>query len=230
MSTGVWGGGRRQATRSPKCQPGFGAEGADRRPEAPNVNRVTAVLKPGSMIRSCRWVAASALCLVWGALSGCSNEGGSAPGSAGPRGSNQATTRGVGRVEWLAAPDSGDVAAVVKGELMRARADGGRDLLVYVGATWCEPCQHFHQAAEKGELDAVFPRLRVLEFDLDRDRDRLASAGYISRLIPLFVVPKEDGTASARRVEGGTKGEAAVGDIASRLRRILPSASTQPGG
>lgn len=133
------------------------------------------------------------------------------------------------RLEWIAAPEGEDVATVVRRELERARKDG-RDLLVYVGAPWCEPCQRFHHAAEKGELDAVFPRLRVLEFDHDRDGPRLAPAGYVSELIPLFVAPNDDGTASARRIEGSVKGEAAVGNIASRLRTILPRVTEGPRG
>jgi hypothetical protein len=70
----------------------------------------------------------------------------------------------------------------------------------------------------------------VLEFDHDRDGERLAPAGYVSELIPLFVVPNEDGTASARRIEGSVKGEAAIGNITSRLRTILPRATEGPRG
>jgi len=157
------------------------------------------------------------------ALLGCSNESASPTPRPEPPAS-QPAPQAAGRVEWLAAPDSGDVAQAVGQELSRAKADG-RDLLVYVGATWCEPCQRFHQAVDKGELNGIFPRLRVLEFDLDRDRDRLAAAGYASRMIPLFVAPNDDGTASERRIEGSVKGEAAVMDIAGRLRRILPRPS-----
>jgi len=137
-------------------------------------------------------------------------------------GARPTSTAPGGRVEWIAAPEGEDVATVVRRELEKARKDG-RDLLVYVGAVWCEPCQRFHHAAEKGELDAAFPRLRVLEFDLDRDAERLAAAGYTSRLIPLFVSPNEDGKASDRRIEGSVKGEAAVMNIAGRLRGILPT-------
>jgi thiol-disulfide isomerase/thioredoxin len=187
----------------------------------------TTMLEPREMDRAVRFrrIAMGALCV---ALLGCSNEGSSAPPPPEPPVTQPARPAG-GRVEWLAAPDSGDVAQAVGHELARAKADG-RDLLVYVGATWCEPCQRFHQAAEKGELNGVFPRLRVLEFDLDRDRDRLAAAGYASRMIPLFVAPNDDGTGSERRIEGSVKGEAAVMDIAGRLRRILPrpSASAHP--
>jgi hypothetical protein len=152
---------------------------------------------------------------------GCSNDTPSA--TAEP---SAATT---GRVEWTTAPAGEDVAVVVQRELERARKDG-KDLIVYVGAKWCEPCQTFHHAVEKGQLDGIFPRLRVLEFDLDRDAERLAAAGYASRMIPLFVSPKDDGTASDRRIEGSVKGEAAIGDIAGRLRRILPRASAGPRG
>jgi thiol-disulfide isomerase/thioredoxin len=131
-----------------------------------------------------------------------------------------ASARIAGHVEWIEAPEGEDVAVIARRELERARADK-RDFLVYVGALWCEPCQRFHHAAEKGELDAVFPRLRVLSFDLDRDHERLAAAGYTSRLIPLFVVPNEDGTAGSRRIEGSVKGEAAIADLTGRLRPLL---------
>ncbi|HVH45968.1 MAG TPA: thioredoxin family protein [Labilithrix sp.] len=114
----------------------------------------------------------------------------------------------------------GDVAALVRAERESAVADG-RDLIVYVGAKWCEPCQRFHEAAQRGELDAEFPELSILEFDLDEDRDRINAAGYSSKLIPLFVVPSADGRASERRFEGGVKGERAVSNIAPRLRKLL---------
>ena len=122
-------------------------------------------------------------------------------------------------IEWVPAPD-GDVAAVAQAELERAQKDG-RALLVYVGATWCEPCSRFHEAAERGEIGPDLPPLRILEFDLDRDADRLAAAGYRSRLIPLFVVPGPDGRASDERVEGGIKGPGAAANLVSRLRKLL---------
>ena len=114
----------------------------------------------------------------------------------------------------------GDVAPLVRAEREKAAADG-RDLIVYVGAKWCEPCQRFHQAAERGELDTDFPELSILEFDLDEDRDRINAAGYSSKLIPLFVMPGADGRASERRFEGGSKGERAVANMTPRLRKLL---------
>jgi thiol-disulfide isomerase/thioredoxin len=123
-------------------------------------------------------------------------------------------------VEIVAAPASGDVAEIVQREGSRARADG-RPLLVYVGASWCEPCQRFHHAAQEGRVDALFPGLRLVEFDLDRDRDRLNKAGYTSKMIPLFAVPREDGTAGGRQIEGSIKGPGAVAEITPRLKALL---------
>jgi thiol:disulfide interchange protein len=121
-------------------------------------------------------------------------------------------------VEVIGAPAAGDVAEAVRQE--RARAPG-RPLLVYVGATWCEPCQRFHQAVLSGQVDALFPGLRLLEFDLDHDRDRLQQAGYTSKMIPLFALPREDGAASGKQIEGSIKGPGAVSEITPRLKALL---------
>ena len=114
----------------------------------------------------------------------------------------------------------GDVAETVRREVVRAKVDR-RDLLVYVGATWCEPCQYFHDAAAAGQLDATFPGLRLVEFDLDRDREALVRAGYSSKMIPLFAVPREDGSGSNEQIDGSIKGPSAVQQIAPRLKELL---------
>lgn len=125
-----------------------------------------------------------------------------------------------GHVQLADAPASGDVEALVKDALAKSSAQK-RQLIVYVGAKWCEPCRRFHEAAANGELDATFPDLDMLVFDLDRDSERLASAGYVSKYIPLFALPKPDGTASGKQVEGGIKGEGAVAYITPKLQALL---------
>lgn len=120
-----------------------------------------------------------------------------APAGAAPPAGPLVLARGVRIVH---AP-SGEVTSVVKSEREKAKSDG-RDLVVYVGATWCEPCKHFHKAAQAGLLDTDFPNLTLLEFDLDDDRDRLTSAGYVSQYIPLFAMPGADGRASDKKFEG----------------------------
>src|SRR5260370_1046662 len=91
-----------------------------------------------------------------------------------PRGAPAPATRPPGKLRVIEAKE-GSVDSIVRDALEGARTEG-RTLIVYVGAMWCEPCQHFHHAAERGDLDSEFPRLTLLEFDLDRDRERLAAA------------------------------------------------------
>jgi thiol-disulfide isomerase/thioredoxin len=124
------------------------------------------------------------------------------------------------RIRVTQAPTAGPVDAIVRDALAAAVAEK-RTLIVYVGAGWCEPCQRFHRATESGELDALFPSLTMLEFDLDRDAQRLAAAGYSSKYIPLFALPTPDGKASGKQIAGAIKGENAVAYIAPRLKELL---------
>jgi thiol-disulfide isomerase/thioredoxin len=121
---------------------------------------------------------------------------------------------------FIAAP-AGDVAEIVRAE---AATPG---LVVYVGATWCEPCAAFHEAVQAGRFDRELAGARFLEFDLDRDRERLAAAGYSSRLIPLFALPGPDGRASERRIEGGIKGPRAADHVLGRLVPLLAGADAK---
>lgn len=115
----------------------------------------------------------------------------------------------------------GEVVAVVLAFVSRQRAQG-RTPLVYVGATWCEPCRYFHAAADRGELDSTLPSITFLEFDRDHDGARLDAAGYSSRMIPLFVSPNDDGTPSDRRMEGSIHGPGSPQEIVPRMLAILP--------
>lgn len=104
----------------------------------------------------------------------------------------------------------------------------GKRVLVYVGATWCEPCQRFHKALASGQLDDVLAGTQFIEFDADRDRAELREAGYASKYIPLFSVPDQSGHASGRAVEGSIKGDAAVKqDLVPRLLALLDGKPTE---
>lgn len=129
-------------------------------------------------------------------------------------------------VRLIDAPAGVEVATYVRDLVAKTKSEG-RDLIVYVGATWCEPCVRFHEAAARGELDADLPKLSLLVFDHDRDGDALAAAGYRSHMIPLFVLPLPDGRSSQRQVEGSVKGERAVATIVPRLRGLI-AAGGQP--
>jgi thiol-disulfide isomerase/thioredoxin len=104
----------------------------------------------------------------------------------------------------------------------------GTRVLVYVGATWCEPCKRFHEALESGELDASLAGTQFIEFDADRDRAELRAAGYASQYIPLFSVPDPTGRASGRAIEGSVKGTQAVReDLVPRLIALLDGKPTE---
>lgn len=95
-------------------------------------------------------------------------------------------------------------------------------VLVYVGASWCEPCQRFHHAVEQGELDELLPNTRFVEFDADVHTRALNEAGYSFSMIPLIAMPGPDGRASGRQLSGSIKGPDAVRrDLVPRLRALF---------
>jgi hypothetical protein len=124
------------------------------------------------------------------------------------------------KLQLIDAPPAGDIEPIITGELARAVV-ASDSLLVYVGASWCEPCQHFHDAAAAGELDGSLGALRLLVFDADRDGDALEAAGYHSNLIPLFAVPRIDGKASGKQIEGAIKNRDAVTQLVPRIDALL---------
>jgi len=128
------------------------------------------------------------------------------------------TATGVELIEAQAG--TRDVAGLVRATAQQLAARHRR-LVVYVGATWCEPCQQIHAAIAAHQLDAKFPDLSLLVFDLDRDGDALAKAGYVSELIPLFALPGSDGRAGPRRESGGEHDIDNVPLLTGKLHRLL---------
>lgn len=115
---------------------------------------------------------------------------------------------------------AGPVAPQVRRALAAAHKAGDR-LLVYVGASWCDPCRRFKHAVKSGALAGKFPHLRLLAFDADRDDHALAKAGYNVSYIPALIVPGPDGNATSKHIEGSVKGPGAVNNIVPRLRALL---------
>ncbi|MCA9628348.1 MAG: thioredoxin family protein [Myxococcales bacterium] len=126
-----------------------------------------------------------------------------------------------------------DVASFVRDKLEEANTAqqagkaGYTRVVVYVGATWCEPCQYFHHAVTEGKLDRELDGVTFLEFDLDQDRDALASAGYASRMIPLFALPDASGRGTDQRISGSIKGPGATANITPRLHSLLAGRPTE---
>lgn len=95
-------------------------------------------------------------------------------------------------------------------------------VLVYVGASWCEPCQRFHEAVQRGELNGTLDGVRFLEFDQDRDAPALKAAGYVYQYIPVLALPDPDGKNHGRMISGSVKGPRAVQEnLVPRLQLLL---------
>jgi len=95
-------------------------------------------------------------------------------------------------------------------------------VLVYVGASWCEPCQRFHQAVERGELNGTLDGLRFLEFDQDQDASALKNAGYVYQYIPVLALPDPDGRNHGKMISGSIKGPRAIQEnLVPRLQALL---------
>lgn len=123
-------------------------------------------------------------------------------------------------LELVDAPQPADVVAYLQPLVAKAAATN-ETLVVYVGATWCEPCQHFHDAARNHELDADLGGIRVIQFDYDRDDAALQAAGYRSKMLPMFALPGPDGRASGKQFEGSIKGSGAVAEIVPHLKQLV---------
>jgi thiol-disulfide isomerase/thioredoxin len=169
--------------------------------------------------------ASIALALMLMGGSACPGESTSAGAAARPGAPKQAAR--ADDHPRFAPAGSGEVDAVVREAVVAATAERQR-VVVYVGATWCEPCQDFHHAVERGELDQPLAGIRFVEFDSDHDGARLEAAGYGGRLIPRFVLPDAQGRGSEHRIEGGIKGSGAVAHIMERLGPLLASGSAPP--
>jgi thiol-disulfide isomerase/thioredoxin len=105
----------------------------------------------------------------------------------------------------------------------QAAAHPGRTVVVYVGATWCEPCVRFHEALARGQLDGDLPNTLFVELDLDQHEQALGPNDLAcdGKLVPRFARAEPDGACGPRRAEGAIKGEGAVGVILPRLKALL---------
>jgi thiol-disulfide isomerase/thioredoxin len=108
-----------------------------------------------------------------------------------------------------------DALSLVRTERLRAKSEG-RVLVVYVGASWCEPCQRFKAEIHAGRLDEKLGRVSLLAFDADKDADRLAVGGYGFRFIPYVALPGADGRPRESASAQG-KGPEAWREIVVRL-------------
>jgi hypothetical protein len=109
----------------------------------------------------------------------------------------------------------------IRGEARAAEA-AGETLVVYVGARWCKPCQHFESALASGKINERLAGLRLLHVDLDSRGAELATHGYTTKVIPYFVVPTPKGTPSARTFATAATDLGVVEQIVAGLTPFRP--------
>lgn len=103
-----------------------------------------------------------------------------------------------------AAADS-DAISTIRVARLQAKAEG-RVLVVYVSATWCDPCKKLKAEIEAGHLDDRLGKTTLLAFDADKDGERLLAAGYQFRFVPFVALPGPDGhPADSQQATGGGK-------------------------
>lgn len=136
--------------------------------------------------------------------------------------SGSAAVNPAGAAPKIVRAPSLDAAAPYIREQVREAKAQGQTPLVYVGAPWCEPCRHFHEAVSAGELNGLLADTRIIEFDADEHAGLLHDAGYAFRFIPLIAIPAPDGRSSGKQLSGSIKGPTAVkADLIPRLRTLL---------
>ena len=126
-----------------------------------------------------------------------------------------ATPRTTG-VRVVTASQDTDALSLVRTERLKAKAEG-RVLVVYAGASWCEPCKRFKDQIHTGRLDEKLPHVTLLAFDADRDTDRLAAAGYHFSFIPFVALPGADGRPTDTQEARG-KGSNAWTELVAKLQ------------
>jgi hypothetical protein len=130
-------------------------------------------------------------------------------------------------VRFVTAPMDGVVSTIMADQLSRSKTENRR-VLLYAGASWCEPCRFFHEAVDRGELTGKLGAVDLVAFDAQADAERMLLSGYESQFIPLFALPNPDGKASGRYIEGSTKGASAVNDdLVPRLKELLADAKVK---
>ena len=133
--------------------------------------------------------------------------------STSPSTSTNTSTRG--KIRLVLAEQDSDALSLIRTERLKAKAEG-RVLVVYVSATWCEPCKKLKAEIEAGRLDERYGKTNLLAFDADKDIDRLGAAGYTYKFVPYVALPGADGK-PADSQEATSKGEDAWKQLLGKL-------------
>jgi thiol-disulfide isomerase/thioredoxin len=122
-------------------------------------------------------------------------------------GAAEASAAAGGHVKVVEATQDSDALSLIRTRRLEAKAES-RVLVVYVGATWCEPCKKFKAEVQSGRLDDRLGKVTLLAFDADKDGDRLGASGYTYKFVPFVALPAADGRPADTQEATGKGGQA----------------------
>lgn len=118
-----------------------------------------------------------------------------------------ARSHGAGASHWIEQERSGTALdALLAGHARRAAGQGLRPVL-YVGASWCQPCKLLAQHRDDPRVASALRGTYMVEIDFDDwTVAELGAAGYGVQAVPVFFAIGGAGEAAGPRLDGGAWG------------------------
>ncbi|HEY4239431.1 MAG TPA: hypothetical protein VGM88_06430 [Kofleriaceae bacterium] len=118
--------------------------------------------------------------------------------------------------------DAGAIEALLA-ERHRAAAAAGRVACVYLTATWCPANKRLEKTLGEPAMQKAFAEIDVAAFDIDNWSDALATAGYVSAVVPAFYLVDAAGKPGAQ-LTGAAWKEDTVANMAPPLTQFFDAA------
>jgi hypothetical protein len=151
----------------------------------------------------------AALCLVTLAAVGCQSRPSPTQPPAGARG-----------FELDEVAPGRPLAVVLSDGAAKAKAKGLRPFL-YIGATWCQPCQKLHRSLDDERMVDAFRGTYVIHLDLDAWERELPSVGLRVAQVPVFFQLDAQGKPTGKSLDGGAWNEDVPAEMAPPLKRFF---------
>ena len=96
--------------------------------------------------------------------------------------------------------------------------------VVYVGATWCEPCLAIKKHRDDPRMKEAFTGVAIIEVDMDQWKsEQFAELNMKPSAIPVFYAVGSDGKATGKEIDGGAWGDNIPENMAPPLKRFFSS-------
>jgi hypothetical protein len=92
---------------------------------------------------------------------------------------------------------------------------------VYIGATWCAPCNAIKHNLDKPIMIDAFKGTYIMKLDFDAWEDKLPGAGLQHEAVPVFFALDASGKPTGRMIDGGAWGNDTPENIAPALKAFF---------